>query len=124
MTDECRIVRDSEGELIQCDHPALTRICRALGHCPHRVFAAGGCDTVKPTDPPRLIEVVTPEGLLERAKIVRQRYGDESCARHLELAAHRLAFANLQFGRLSRVYERAGNLTAAVALALRAWGVT
>lgn len=32
-------------------------------------------------------ECVTPEGLRARAGIVRKSFGDESCARHLELAA-------------------------------------
>jgi hypothetical protein len=32
-------------------------------------------------------ESVTPEGLRVRADIVRKSFGDESCARHLELAA-------------------------------------
>jgi len=35
----------------------------------------------------RLPESVTPEGLRARADIVRKALGDESCARHLELAA-------------------------------------
>lgn len=35
---------------------------------------------------PILVECVTPEGLRARAEIMRKQ-GDESCARHLELAA-------------------------------------
>lgn len=44
------LVRDSHGELIRCEHPALTYICRRLERCPHRVFAAGGCDAIKPRE--------------------------------------------------------------------------
>lgn len=36
-------------------------------------------------------ENVTPEGLRARADIVRKSLGDESCARHLELAADEIA---------------------------------
>jgi hypothetical protein len=36
-------------------------------------------------------ESVTPEGLRARANIVRRALGDESCARHLELAADEIA---------------------------------
>ncbi len=36
-------------------------------------------------------ETVTPEGLRVRAKLVRESVGDESCARHLELAADEIA---------------------------------
>jgi hypothetical protein len=36
-------------------------------------------------------ERVTPEGLRARADIVRKALGDESCARHLELAADEIA---------------------------------
>ena len=36
-------------------------------------------------------ESVTPEGLRVRADIVRKSFGDESCARHLELAADEIA---------------------------------
>lgn len=39
-------------------------------------------------------ESVTPEGLRARADIVRKALGDESCARHLELAADEIARLN------------------------------
>lgn len=88
-----------------CQHPTLTAICMRLGHCPYHAFASGWCPGGgKPQpDPLRLIETVTPEGLRARADIVRKVYGDESCARHLELAADRIALADMIFTRLERL---------------------
>ena len=115
------VVRDSHGQHLDCRHPALTRICRALGMCPHTVFDAGGCpDMHADIDPPTLVECVTPSGLMKRAEIMRER-GDESCARHLEMAAHRLLVADLIFKSLHRTMERAENLTAAVSRSLTTW---
>lgn len=42
-----------------------------------------------PAELPRILECVTPVGLRARADIMRER-GDESCARHLELAANEI----------------------------------
>lgn len=41
-------------------------------------------------------ESVTPEGLRARADIVRKSFGDESCARHLELAANEILRLNIK----------------------------
>jgi hypothetical protein len=55
-----------------------------------------------------LPEVVTPEGLNARASIMRER-GDESCARHLELAAHEIRrLRNVAMGKAADYY-RGGN---------------
>jgi hypothetical protein len=55
-----------------------------------------GHEVLKPTatemnEAIHIPESVTPEGLRARADIVRKALGDESCARHLELAADEIA---------------------------------
>jgi len=53
----------------------------------------GGLDRPTATEMTEAItipECVTPEGLRVRAGMVRKSYGDESCARHLELAANEI----------------------------------
>ena len=42
---------------------------------------------------------VSPEGLRVRAKLVRETLGDESCARHLELAADEIAKLRRKMGK-------------------------
>ena len=56
----------------------------------------GGHEVLKPTatemsEAIAIPESVTPEGLRARADIIRKAIGDESCARHLELAADEIA---------------------------------
>lgn len=53
---------------------------------PPSVRAPASPEKAGPIPPARIPECVTPDGLRARADIMRER-GDESCARHLELAA-------------------------------------
>ena len=56
----------------------------------HDAGRSGGLERPTATEMNEAIHIpesVTPEGLRARADIVRKALGDESCARHLELAA-------------------------------------
>jgi hypothetical protein len=79
-------------ELPQCEStsPRMRRVCGILGYCPQIVFACGECGTATQA---RLAlsrsEEATPAGLRARALIMSKK-GDESCARHLDLAAEKI----------------------------------
>ena len=60
----------------------------------HDAGRSGGLErptATEMTEAIRIPESVTPEGLRARADMVRKALGDESCARHLELAADEIA---------------------------------
>ena len=60
----------------------------------HNAGGRGGLERPTTTEMREAIQIpesVTPEGLRVRADIVRKSFGDESCARHLELAADEIA---------------------------------
>lgn len=60
----------------------------------HDAGRSGGLERPTATEMSEAIQIpehVTPEGLRVRADIVRKSTGDESCARHLELAADEIA---------------------------------
>ena len=60
----------------------------------HDAGRSGGLERPTATEMREAIQIpesVTPEGLRARADMVRKALGDESCARHLELAADEIA---------------------------------
>lgn len=68
----------------------------------HNAGGGGGLErptAAEMTEAIQIPESVTPEGLRARADIIRKAIGDESCARHLELAADEIVRLKARRGR-------------------------